>query len=277
MPGNVRNASDEKHWQAAKKKATEQYGFEKPSKDRFYAIVETIYKQMKGGAHSATEPQMNIADALDEIVARLNRVVAEQMNQPGYKWYVVDVDTRKILSGWEFQADAKDELRNQPPLQAGKKPPKVLSGRYLKGAGVDPNNDANWWQGGAPGEPEPEIDEVGVDEMLRQQALHGSWEAAIASVEVLAANPNKNEIIKGLQEIKKAFARFGELHWNDAQQFLGQKSQRLVEAVEALNEVIKALGGGAQQTLNKPAEPKQDFGMGPKPDMEFAPSASTKK
>lgn len=47
MPGSVRTPADEKLWQRAKRAATDQYGFEKPSKDRFYAIVQTIYQNMK--------------------------------------------------------------------------------------------------------------------------------------------------------------------------------------------------------------------------------------
>ena len=48
MPAFVKTKRDEKIWEEAKKAATDQYGFEKPSKDRFYAIVNKIYHTMKG-------------------------------------------------------------------------------------------------------------------------------------------------------------------------------------------------------------------------------------
>ncbi len=83
-----------------------------------------------------------------------------------------------------------------------------------------------------------------------------------------AATPSKNDVLKGLQDIKKNLARFGELHWHDAQEFLGPKSQRLVDAVDAINDAIKSLGGGI--TPNKPSGiSKPDFGTGPKPELEL--------
>jgi len=41
-------ASDPAIWKKAEEKAKQEYGFEKPSKSRFYAIVNEIYQNMGG-------------------------------------------------------------------------------------------------------------------------------------------------------------------------------------------------------------------------------------
>ena len=50
MPTNVvHNKRDEKLWNRAKAAARKQYPYISEDSDRFYKIVMTIYKNMKGG------------------------------------------------------------------------------------------------------------------------------------------------------------------------------------------------------------------------------------
>ena len=49
-----RGALDHSIWDKAEKSAAEQYGFEKPTKDRFYAVVNHIYQKM-GGRFASTK------------------------------------------------------------------------------------------------------------------------------------------------------------------------------------------------------------------------------
>lgn len=256
MPGNVRNASDEKKWSAAKKQATEQYGFEKPAKDRYYAIVETIYKAMKGESTGA------VADALDEIAARLSQVNATTFNVGDHVEYIGN-PVMSQMTGLRFGQQGQIVAAPSDPAK------RLWKVKWDDGRTVGVTSKEM-----APIDDQSIPDDTALDEQLFRQ----KWEGAVAHFEVTAASPNKDEIVKALQEIKKQFSRFGELHWNDVQQFLGQKSQKLVDSVEALNDVIKTLGGGAAQKLTTtPTAPKKDFGVGPKPEMEFSPQASLKK
>jgi len=48
MPGNVKTKRDEKMWKRAKKEAHKSYPDKSEDDDSFWAIVQTIYKRMKG-------------------------------------------------------------------------------------------------------------------------------------------------------------------------------------------------------------------------------------
>jgi hypothetical protein len=48
----------------------------------------------------------------------------------------------KILSGWEYNEDAKDDLNEWK--ENGHTGLKVYSKTFLKGKGIDPDNDSNW-------------------------------------------------------------------------------------------------------------------------------------
>jgi hypothetical protein len=62
------------------------------------------------------------------------------VNNPDYKWYVVV--GKQIVSGWEFREDAFDAARDLP--MSSRFSARVLSKVYLKGKGVNPDNDQNW-------------------------------------------------------------------------------------------------------------------------------------
>lgn len=283
MPANVvKTPTDEKHWREAKKAYEDAVSRGKKPANKWAYIMDVFERMKHGSGGPQKTPHRQAASVLEALAAELS--TAGTINDPEYTHYIWCQKQNKILSGWSYPEDAKDALRDLPK-ELG--PCRVLSKRYLKQINLDPDNDASWGSDqiepaapapaapAAPGMPadEPPLpDERAIDEMQFRQ----KWEGAVAHFEATAANPSKNDVLQGLQEIKKAMARFGELHWNDAQQFLGQKAQRLIDAVEAINETIKALGGGAKQTLapSQPGAPKKDFGTGPKPEMEFAPEAS---
>jgi hypothetical protein len=61
-----------------------------------------------------------------------------KMNQPGYKFYLVNQAGNKIRSGWEYLEDAKDAKADDP------KSGKILQLRGLKALGLDPNVNSFW-------------------------------------------------------------------------------------------------------------------------------------
>lgn len=61
------------------------------------------------------------------------------VNNPYYKWYVVAGN--QILSGWEYRNDALDAQREMHSNVATR----VYSKVYLKGHGLNPDNDMNWY------------------------------------------------------------------------------------------------------------------------------------
>lgn len=65
--------------------------------------------------------------------------MARKINQRSYKYYVVVGD--KIESGWDFKEDARDAQKDNGV--GGK----VLSKIYLKGQGIDPDDNASWMTG----------------------------------------------------------------------------------------------------------------------------------
>ena len=67
--------------------------------------------------------------------------VKAAINDPDYKFYLVDIGSGKIESGWEFVEDAKDAAREAK--QEGWSP-KIVALSRLKMMGLDANNDANW-------------------------------------------------------------------------------------------------------------------------------------
>lgn len=63
------------------------------------------------------------------------------MNQPTYKWYVVNVNTISIDSGWDYPSDANDRavaLREEGGV------PKVMTKPRVGSLTLDPNDDASW-------------------------------------------------------------------------------------------------------------------------------------
>lgn len=60
------------------------------------------------------------------------------MNQKDYKFYVIVND--KIQSGWEYEEDAKDMLKDLPPDQKGK----IYKKGGLKKLDLDPENNDHW-------------------------------------------------------------------------------------------------------------------------------------
>ena len=65
-------------------------------------------------------------------------------NQPGYRWYVVDVQKLCIESGWEHFADANDRARDMVDEGAAPGAVKVMTKPRVGGLVLDPRDDANW-------------------------------------------------------------------------------------------------------------------------------------
>lgn len=62
-------------------------------------------------------------------------------NRPGYKWYVVDVQTLRIESGWEYFEDAMEravEFKEEGGV------PKVMKKPRVGALVLDPNDNASW-------------------------------------------------------------------------------------------------------------------------------------
>lgn len=62
-------------------------------------------------------------------------------NQPGYKFYVVNVNTISIDSGWEFREDALDAA---VALKEEGGVPKLMTKPRVGGQVLDPNDEASW-------------------------------------------------------------------------------------------------------------------------------------
>lgn len=77
--------------------------------------------------------------ALAEL--RKMKVIDGKNNDKNYVAYVV-TPQMKILSGWEYSEDAKDNLNEWK--EGGATGLKIYSPAFLKSKGVDVNNDANW-------------------------------------------------------------------------------------------------------------------------------------
>jgi len=70
----------------------------------------------------------------------LNEVKLRKINQKDYKYWVVAKG--KIISGWEYEDDAKDhviEIKNEVDISA-----KVYQRVGLKKLGLDPDNNDSW-------------------------------------------------------------------------------------------------------------------------------------
>lgn len=67
------------------------------------------------------------------------KIVNEKLNNLDYKFWVVNKDGTKIMTGWEYQEDAKDFQKEDD--RAGK----VYQLAGLKTLGLDPNNDSDWF------------------------------------------------------------------------------------------------------------------------------------
>jgi hypothetical protein len=97
MPGTVRSPADEKLWKKAKQAATDQYGFEKPSKDRFYAVVQTIYKNMKANASTATA---EIEQFMDQYIETALQTSMDDNGKPMDRTFgpdAIDPETKKAM------------------------------------------------------------------------------------------------------------------------------------------------------------------------------------
>jgi hypothetical protein len=67
---------------------------------------------------------------------------------PEYQWFVTDA-TGKIFSGWEYQSDAKDDLRDNGDFystQTKTGSVKVFSRRHLVSQGINPDTEMSWYK-----------------------------------------------------------------------------------------------------------------------------------
>ncbi len=66
----------------------------------------------------------------------------EKINQPDYKYYILNFKTKKIITGWEYIEDAKDAL--QEIIEYGGNEFLIKSKKVLLSEGVDPDDNSNW-------------------------------------------------------------------------------------------------------------------------------------
>lgn len=145
-----------------------------------------------------------------ELVEALARALASN-NQPEYKFYVWSPKLKKIMSGWEFREDAKDDVLNQNQQFA---PFKVLTRTFLISQGVSPDNDAMWHGGmdeqAAPEQPAPEQppapeDDAAVDEKA-PDPFTDKWMNSSADMAKAGPDQQAKEVIrKAYQQARKAF------------------------------------------------------------------------
>lgn len=71
------------------------------------------------------------------------RMLGESYNEAGYKFYVLNPETKKIASGWEYKEEAFDFIKD---LKENKKAPvlKVFTKEYVLSQRVNPDDDNNW-------------------------------------------------------------------------------------------------------------------------------------
>ena len=76
----------------------------------------------------------------------LMKVAMDISMRNNYTRFVVRPDLGKpcIYSGWDYESDAKDALKE---MKEGGKIAKIVSRRTLEQSGVDPNNGDNWVKG----------------------------------------------------------------------------------------------------------------------------------
>lgn len=106
----------------------------------------TIEILIKEGIITIGDDQIEIVDFIPEEkpdessdieLSNDNTDVEEQKyNNPDYKYYIVSKDD-KILTGWEYKEDARENLKETPSSFNAK----VLSKKSL---GFDPNDNSNW-------------------------------------------------------------------------------------------------------------------------------------
>lgn len=69
-----------------------------------------------------------------------------RINQKGYLFYVIQIDTEKIAEGFEYKEDAQERIKElldeSDKLLKGKL--KIYTKRALITKGIDPDVDSNW-------------------------------------------------------------------------------------------------------------------------------------
>jgi hypothetical protein len=66
----------------------------------------------------------------------------EKINQPDYKYYVVNSKTNKIRTGWEYKEDADDAAKEE--INYGQKDIAIFAKKTLKSMNIDPELNENW-------------------------------------------------------------------------------------------------------------------------------------
>ena len=88
-----------------------------------------------------------LKDMPDEDIDTLYQQLESEMgldeayNQKDYQFYVVNPQTMKIESGWEYKDDAKEHQQEYDRGQM-----KVYTKSFLTSKGIDPSDDKNWEQ-----------------------------------------------------------------------------------------------------------------------------------
>ncbi|MFA5071173.1 MAG: hypothetical protein WC511_02270 [Candidatus Pacearchaeota archaeon] len=112
----------------------------KESKEAYTTVPTEIQALTPEQQHHITKTSAKlIGKDLKEAVTYLaGRTFFSKINNPDYKFYVLNADNTRIHSGWEFVEDAKDCKRDEPNTG------KILQKKGLKALGIDPENDAVW-------------------------------------------------------------------------------------------------------------------------------------
>lgn len=68
--------------------------------------------------------------------------VEEKINQSDYKYYLVNLETKKIQTGWEYKEDAEDALKEA--VSFGQKDVVVNTKKSLINQGLNPDENESW-------------------------------------------------------------------------------------------------------------------------------------
>jgi hypothetical protein len=155
----------------------------KESKEAYTTVPSEIQALSPEQQHHITKTSAKlVGKEMKEAIAYLAGKKEEKINNPDYKFYVLNKDNTKIHSGWEYKEDALDAKKDCPDSTG-----KIYQLAGLKKLGIDPNVDSFWAVGDT----------------------CASTKTAAERIDVKCTYEDGNEIITGfngtLEEAKKYF------------------------------------------------------------------------
>jgi len=108
-----------------------------PSRDSYTTVPSEIQALTpEQQEHIMTKNAKFIGKEFKANMEYLSR--SKKINNPDYKYYLLNQAGTRIRSGWEYLEDAKDAKKDD--TESGK----ILQLRGLKALGIDPNDDSVW-------------------------------------------------------------------------------------------------------------------------------------